>query len=182
MPEPVRLPTGPFGVIVADPPWHFASNSAARPGRNARRHYPTMRVPEIAALPVRDVAARDCLLLLWVTNPLLDQAMSVLDTWRFDYVSHQVWDKQALGTGYWTRSVHEICLIARRGRPYCPRPLFPRSIVAEKRREHSRKPEFVYQAINRHYPDARKLDLFARQERPGWVAFGDQVGLFAEGG
>lgn len=172
---------GPFGVIVADPPWHFASNGAARPGRNVRRHYATMPLQEIAALPVGDMAARDCLLLLWATNPLLDAAIDVSRAWGFRYVSNQVWDKQALGTGYWTRAVHEVCLIAKRGRPYCPRPLFDRSIASERRREHSRKPEWLYQAIDQHYPDARKLDLFARQHRPGWEAWGDQVGLFAEG-
>jgi N6-adenosine-specific RNA methylase IME4 len=180
MPERPSLPQGQFGVIVADPPWHFASNSAAKPGRNVRRHYATMTIQDIAAMPVGDLAERDCLLLLWATNPLLDRAIDALRAWGFRYLSNVVWDKQALGTGYWTRSVHEPCLLASRGRPYCPRPLFPRSIMSERRREHSRKPEWLYQCIDQHYPDATKLDLFSRQRRPGWSHFGDQVDFFAE--
>ena len=46
-----------FDVILADPPWSFSGNSAARPGRNVRRHYPTMTVAEVAAMPVREIAA-----------------------------------------------------------------------------------------------------------------------------
>src|SRR5262249_23674159 len=62
---------GPYRVIVADPPWLFKSNSAAKPGRNALAHYDCMSVDEIAAMPVHDYAAPDCVLFLWVTTPML---------------------------------------------------------------------------------------------------------------
>ena len=174
----IELRHVPFDVIVADPPWRFASNSAAKPDRNPRRHYPTMSVEEIAALPVQEVAAQSALLLLWVTGPLREATMSVPRAWGFRYESELVWDKGRIGTGYWTRGQHETLLICTRGRFPCPRPLFPSSILRAPRREHSRKPDEVQERLDELYGDLARLELFARRERPGWTAWGDQTTLF----
>lgn len=169
---------GRFDVVLCDPPWRFSSNSEARPGRNVRRHYATMTADEIAALPVAEWAADKALLLLWTTSPLLDVAIHTLGAWGFRYKSHVVWDKGRIGTGYWARSSHEPLLIATRGRPYCPRPLFPSSVIQAPRREHSRKPDAVQDIIDARLPDARKLELFARQERAGWTCWGHETAKF----
>ena len=170
---------GPFDVILADPPWAFASNSEAKPGRNARRHYPCMKVAEIAAMPVTDWAAKSALLLMWTTSPFLPDAIDVIRAWGFKYKSHIVWDKGRIGTGYWARSSHEPLLIATRGKFPCPKPaLFPTSVIAAARRAHSRKPDDVHQIVDARIPDARKLELFARQERDGWEAWGNETDKF----
>ena len=61
------LPNGSFACITADPPWSFKSNSRAKPGRNAMRHYDCMTLDEIAALPVADIAADNAILWFWIS-------------------------------------------------------------------------------------------------------------------
>lgn len=176
------LPSGPFDVILADPPWRFSANSAARPGRTVHRHYPTMTVEEVAAMPVGDVAARAALLLLWTTAPLREATMHVPRAWGFRFKSELIWDKGKLGLGCWCRNEHETLLICTRGRFPCPRPLFPFSILRSPRREHSRKPDEVQDQLDALYGDRPRLEIFARQERPGWTCWGNDTGRFmAEG-
>lgn len=180
MTPPLPTVPGGFEIIVADPPWRFASNSDAKPGRNARRHYDTMTVPEIAAMPVRGILAPRAILFLWITAPHLPGGIDVMRAWGFAYKSNIVWQKDSIGTGYWARNRHEQVLIGTRGRFPCPKPApFPDSVFAAPKREHSRKPDFLQDLIDRTWPDARKLELFARQTRMGWASFGHETGKFS---
>lgn len=175
----MNLPVGPFDVVLADPPWRFQSNSNAKPGRNALRHYPCMTVEEIAAMPVREIVADRALLLLWITVPFEHRAEEVISAWGFKPKSRLIWPKNRIGTGYWARNQHEPCIIATRGRFPCPRPaLFPTSIIPGKQREHSRKPEWVHDQLDKRLPDAGKLELFARRPREGWTVWGNQTDRF----
>lgn len=172
----MTLPQGPWDIIVADPPWLLMSNSDSRPGRNARRHYPCMRDGEIAALPVPDVAARDALLFLWVTAPMLERAMQIPPQWGFRYATHLIWTKDKRGTGHWARNRHEPVLIYRRGAFPCPSPApFTDSVFFARRRQHSRKPDRLQDRIDEVWPDARKLEMFARRTRPGWTCWGNEA-------
>lgn len=177
----IALPVtdGGWSVVLADPPWAFSSNSEARPGRNARRHYPTMPVEEIAALPVREVVAASALLLLWVTVPFRHRADEVVRSWGFRSKSEVVWVKSRIATGYWARNRHETLVIATRGRFPCPRPaLFPDSVIAAPTREHSRKPEEVQDILDDRLGSERRLEMFARRQRPGWATWGNDTGRF----
>lgn len=177
----MNLPTGPFDVIYADPPWRFASNSDAKPGRNARRHYSCMSLDEICEMPIKQIAARDTLLLMWVTVPFAHLADQVIRSWGFRTKSQLVWVKQRIATGYWARNQHEPCIIATRGRFPCPSPaLFPTSIIPGIQREHSRKPDWVQDTVDARLPDARKLELFARRPRKGWIVWGNDTEKFPE--
>jgi N6-adenosine-specific RNA methylase IME4 len=139
---------GGYDIVLADPPWRFSSNSKAKPGRNAMRHYACMKDAEIAAIPIP--AAKDSLLFMWTTAPMLARSMPILDAWGFTYVSHLVWLKSRIGTGFWVRNRHEIVLIAKRGKFPCPRPApFSDSVIASPSREHSRKPDQTYARIER---------------------------------
>lgn len=175
----ILLPPGPFDVVFADPPWRFASNSAAKPGRSARQHYDCMPLDEICDLPVSSVAARSALLLVWVTVPFAAAADEVIRAWGFRYKSQLVWPKQRIGTGYWARNQHELLLIATRGRFPCPRPaLFPTSLIPGLQREHSRKPEWPQDVIDARLPGTRRLELFGRRPRVGWTIWGNQAAKF----
>lgn len=172
---------GKFDIIVADPPWKFSSNSKAKPGRNAMRHYPCMSDAEICALPVVQWAADNALLFLWTTAPMLARSLPVIGAWGFRYVSQLVWAKDRVGTGFWVRNRHEIVLVAKRGKFPCPSPApFPDSIIAGAQREHSRKPETLQGRIDEVWPDAAKLEMFARRQRSGWTTWGNQTDLFEE--
>lgn len=167
-----------YDIIVADPPWHFKSNSKQRPGRNAMRHYACMELADIKAL--RPDAAPNALLYLWVTSPFLAEGMDVLSEWGFTYKSSLVWVKDRIGTGYWARNRHELVLIGRRGKfplpPACPH---ADSVLSGGQREHSRKPEALQDQIDAAWPAARKLEMFARRPRLGWDVWGNETEKFA---
>jgi N6-adenosine-specific RNA methylase IME4 len=173
-----------YGVILADPPWSFAVRSAKGTGRSAEKHYPTMPIAEIKALPVADLAAKDAVLLMWVTDPFLEAGFDVLKAWGFKFKTVGFyWGKTNkngspfTGTGYWTRANPEQCLLATRGHPKRQDKGVPRLIMSQ-RREHSRKPDEVYGLVER-LCSGPYVELFARSARPGWDAWGNQVGRFA---
>lgn len=176
------LPTTPGGweILYADAPWSFAGNSAAKPGRNVRRHYQTMTVAEIAALPVRDIAAKKALLLMWITVPHAHRAAEVIEAWGFKPKSQVVWVKSRIATGYWARNRHELLHIATRGGLPCPVPaLFPDSVIEAPTRQHSRKPDAIPAIIDARLPGLSKLELFARAPRDGWQSWGNEVEKFS---
>ena len=114
-----------YQIIYADPPWSYKVYSKKGLGRSAESHYPTMRIEDICALPVGDLADKDCALFLWVTIPCLLEGLSVLRAWGFTYKTIGfVWVKQNKksdslfwGMGYWTRSNVELCILATKGHP-----------------------------------------------------------------
>ena len=168
-----------YDILVTDPPWAFSSNSKANPGRNAMRHYPCMTDEEIAALrlPVRPKA----LCLMWTTAPMLARSLPILEAWGFTYKSQLVWVKDKIGLGFWARNQHEIVLIGTRGGFPCPRPApFPSSVISAPVREHSQKPEELQDWIDAAWPDARKLEMFARRKRKNWARWGNQTDKFEE--
>lgn len=133
------IPHKRFGLILADPPWRFRAYAPpkedAKGRRDTERHYPTMTIEDIKALPVRQVAAKDCYLVLWTSWPFLPQALEVMKAWGFTYSSSfKVWGKLKRshsptkafienpkdffgGTGYTTLKNTEFCLLGRRGSP-----------------------------------------------------------------
>ncbi len=169
-----------FQIIYADPAWKFASNSKAKPGRNAMRHYPCMTDAEICALPVKDWSAKEAMLFMWTTAPMLARSMAVPTAWGFKYVSQLVWVKDRIATGYWARNRHEILLICKRGRFPLPKPCpFPDSVITGQQREHSRKPDEVITRIDVAWPKHKKLEMFARTKRDGWTSWGNDTERFA---
>jgi N6-adenosine-specific RNA methylase IME4 len=166
---------GTFSVILADPPWE--ERISRSPGRALP--YPAMPLPLIKALRVP--AADDAALYLWAPPHLLDEAREVLTAWGFTYKTHLVWVKPSPGMGRWTRVQHEDVLVGARGamRPPLPGNLRP-SVVHAPRGEHSVKPAEFHDLIETAHPGLPRLELFARQRRPGWEAWGNEVAEAAE--
>lgn len=171
---PLDLPTR-YPVIYADPPWRY--EHAATTNREIENHYPTMALEEICALPVREIAAQDAVLFMWTTSPKLAESFRVLDAWGFTYRTSMVWVKDVIGMGYYARQRHELLLIATRGTEMpAPAPSDrPDSVVEAPRGRHSEKPDLFYGLIDRMYPNAPKVELFARTRRQGWAAWGNQA-------
>lgn len=173
------LPSGPFGCILADPPWSFRTFGGAdvAPARGAQP-YSVMSLADIKALPVGDVAAKDCLLFLWTVSHLQAAAFDVADAWGFKPVSVAfVWDKGRMGMGYWTRQEVEICHLFKRGKP-SRIGKGVRQLIRSPRREHSRKPDAQYERIQA-LAAGPYLEMFARQSWSGWSAWGNQTERFA---
>ena len=167
-----------YPIIYADPPWAFEvydANSGLT--HAAEAHYPTMSSERICKLGVADIATPDAALFLWTTAPHLETAFDVIRAWGFDYRTNIIWVKQSAGLGYWVRNQHELLLIAARGQMPSPLPAHrPPSVITAPRREHSRKPDETYKLIEAMYPELPRIELFARQTRPGWAAWGNEIG------
>jgi len=174
------LPEGKHRVIYADPPWSY-SNSGAIDDSDAysrvERHYPPMALADICALPIRDIAAEDAVLFLWVTSPLLESAFQVIRAWGFRYKSSFVWDKVKHNFGHYNSVRHEFLLIATRGSGTPEVPKLHDSVQSIPKTGHSAKPEEFRAIIDELYPTGSRLELFRRGEPPeGWKVWGDEAG------
>jgi N6-adenosine-specific RNA methylase IME4 len=183
-----------YRVIYADPPWTFSTYSRKGKGRSAEAYYDCMSLEEIKAVPVKQWAAKDCVLFLWTTDPLLEQALGVIRAWGFTYktigfhwaklkqsAAHDQYTDQSFfsGLGFWTRANPELCLLATRGNPH-RRKANVQKLVISPRREHSRKPDEVYERIEA-LCEGPYLELFARGIRDGWHGRGVEVDAFESG-
>lgn len=192
----MKFPEGPFSCIVADPPWNFRTYSRKGEGRGAVQHYPCMSLDDLGALPVEKAAARDAHLFMWTTGPMLPQAFTLLAAWGFKYSAVAfVWVKLNktvdarqlrfvpllgaecfVGLGHTTRQNAEFVLLGRRGKPTRNSRAI-RQIIVSPRREHSRKPDEALERIEA-YCDGPRLEMFARSERVGWTAWGNETSKF----
>ena len=168
------FPNRRYGVIYCDPPWryNFSSHNADR----VERHYPTMALEEIKALPVNRISTDKCILYLWSTAPKLKEALEVMESWGFEYKTHCIWDKLSMGMGYWFRGQHELLLVGTKGKASPPSPSQRiSSVIPSKKRGHSVKPDEVREHIRRWFPNSARIELFARKRVEGWDAWGDEL-------
>jgi N6-adenosine-specific RNA methylase IME4 len=165
-----------FGVIVADPPWAYRVSKVAG---SAEAEYPTLSLADLQAMPIAEVAKPNSVLLLWGTWPQLPEALSLMKAWGFEYVTGLPWVKVSkglavqYGIGYWVRGCSEYVLIGRRGDVPPPRREGFLGLLSPNLK-HSRKPGCIHE-LAESLPGPY-LELFAREQRPGWVCFGNEVG------
>ena len=172
------LPAGPFATIVADPPWHYG---ATNDRSSAGKHYPTMRNEEIAALRVEAIVEDDAHLYLWITNPRIfgprngtgPSPKEIMEAWGFRYVTTLTWHKLgAPGMGYYFRGDTEHVLFGVRGTAPIPAASRVSNHFTARKSRHSAKPPEFYRIVEAVSP-APRLEMFARQRRPGWCAWGN---------
>lgn len=173
-----------YACLLADPPWAFKTYSGDRvPQRAKAQHYDTMTEAELSALPVAEVLAEDALMQMWVLGTHVDQALRIGERWGMTYSSlGLIWKKMSrnglgyVGLGHWYRTGGEVSILFTRGSPTrLDRGV--RQFIESPVREHSRKPEGQYERIERLVSGPR-LELFARQRRPGWDVAGNEVHRF----
>lgn len=190
-----RLKRNGYGFILLDPPWQWTnfSGQGSAPHRTDEEPYPTMTEEDIKALPVGDLAAKDCVLMMWCIGSHLDQAIDLGEHYGFEFKSDGfVWVKtgkhdpnvRPIGMGKWVRKQTEYTLIFTKGRPprldAGVRQLFETDehVIFAPRREHSRKPDEQYERCRR-LANGPFVELFARQSLDGWDGWGDQIGKFS---
>ena len=173
-----------FACVLADPPWQFIN----RTGKMAPEHkrlsrYGTMTLPEIAGLPVEQIAAPTAHLYLWVPNALLPEGLEVMRAWGFNYKSNIVWHKlrkdggsDGRGVGFYFRNVTELVLFGVRGKNARTLPPGRTQVnyLGTRKREHSRKPDEMYDLIESCSPGPR-MELFGRGVRPNWTTWGNEA-------
>jgi N6-adenosine-specific RNA methylase IME4 len=178
----VSFPNGPFDLIHADPPLYFRGWSVKGEGRSPQRQYRCPPLSELIALPVAGIAAPDSVLAIWVYGPRLPDTLALIEAWGFSYRgSGFVWVKVSkdgrprMGCGFGTRKESECLWLASRGKGLPRRDKAVREVILAPRREHSRKPDEASARLEKLYGDVRRVELFARERRPGWTAWGDEV-------
>jgi N6-adenosine-specific RNA methylase IME4 len=168
----------PASVILVDWALRFETRSEHGEDRSPENHYPCGTVEEMIAL--KPPMADDVVVFAWTSAPQLENSMTALREWGIKYKSYSGWDKEIDGTGYWALSRLELILIGTKGKIPAPAPgeQFPQ-LFRSRRRGHSEKPDEVYEAIERLYPNLIKLEMFARNPRSGWRSWGNEILLAA---
>ena len=164
---------GKFDVIMADPPWDIHMDLP----------YGTLSDEEMKNLKVGDLQENG-VIFLWVTGRATELARECLELWGYERKEELVWIKtnqlQRLirtgRTGHWLNHSKEHCLIGYKGDPKLNKNIDCDVLVSEVR-ETSRKPDEIYELIERMRPGGRKLELFARphNRRKGWISLGNQL-------
>lgn len=186
-----------YDVIEIDPPWWYNSrktggerNNKTKFGGGAMKHYPLMRDKELIEFKntIDNLSNDNCIMFMWATMPRLDFAIQLMSSWGFEYKTVAfTWVKinkngsYRVNPGYYTASNIELVLIGIKGKNnglFKPAKTMINQIIAEEIREHSRKPDEVYNRINLMYPDKKKISIFAREERHGFDVWGNEVDKF----
>ncbi len=171
------------GTILADPPWQFAN----RTGKMAPEHkrlnrYATLTLDDIKAIPVASACADQAHLYLWVPNALLREGLDVMEAWGFTYKTNIVWHKirkdggpDGRGVGFYFRNTTELILFGVHGSLRTLQPGRTQvNILKTRKREHSRKPDELYELIENCSPGPF-LEMFARgRHSRKWKVWGDQ--------
>ena len=192
-----KIKAGPFKglkknfykIVLCDPPWSFKVRSAKGLGKSADKHYSTMTLDDIMNLPVQELCAKDCVIFMWITDPLLFAGIDVMKKWGFVFKTVGFyWVKlnkdgktPFTGCGFWTRACPEQVLtnldddsqllLGAKGHPKRQAKNVPKLIMAA-RREHSRKPDEIFERIEALLGDIPRIELFAREPRDGWDSWG----------
>lgn len=183
----IAFPTKKYNIIYADPAWRYDNSEGKRALRTdklkrkcGRYTYPSMTDNEIMALPISQIADKECVLFLWSTMPKLESAFKVINAWGFQYKCCAFsWVKttsQGLysGLGNWTLGNIEVCLLAtHRTFPKRHKPV--KQIVLSSVGHHSQKPPEVRKRIVQLLGDLPRIELFAREKIEGWDSWGNQL-------
>lgn len=168
-----------YNIIYADPPWSYKDKKC---NGNCESHYKTMNLNDICNLPIKNITDKDCVLFLWVTYPMLNEGLKLIEEWGFKYktIGFQ-WIKQNksgkgffFGLGRWTRGNSECCLIAVKGKPKRISNSVSQ-LVFSPLQEHSKKPDIVREKIVELIGNMPRIELFARQQVDGWDCWGNEV-------
>ena len=172
-----------YSIVYADPPWSYKVwNGKGEGKKTAENHYSCMKKKDIQNIPVSNICADDCVLLLWCTFPCLEEALELIKAWGFTYKTcgftwvkkNKKTDSWFWGLGNWTRANAEICLLATKGKPKRASKSV-HQICDARIREHSQKPDEVRERIVQLCGDLPRIELFARQTFEGWDCWGNEV-------
>ena len=166
-----------YRVIYADPPWQYDLEQTSPNLGGAIKHYNSMSIEDLCALPINDIADKDAVLFLWITSPKLNLFLQLMEAWGFEYKTSFVWDKVKHNMGHYNSVRHEFLLIGGRGKstPDLKR-LYDSVITIERSEKHSEKPVEFLNIIDDLYQYGSRIELFARQaKKENWYFWGNEV-------
>ena len=179
----VEFPKKKYQIIYADPPWSYNDKMSGH-SFSLDHEYETQSLEWIKSLPIAEIADKDCVIFLWVVNPLLPEAFEVIKAWGFKYKTlafcwnkeTRLFNKTVFNLGRWTMGSVELCLLATRGHPK-RKAKNVKQMVFEMRGRHSQKPAEVRHRIVELMGDIPRIELFARQKIDGWDVWGNDPAL-----
>jgi len=175
------LPNMKYKTVYADPPWTYNKSTKKA---DVSLVYDTMSLKDILDMKdwINEITEQDCVLFLWTTSPKLPEGLETLKAWGFQYKTSIIWNKIKPYLGYYVNPIHEICLIGGKGKSTPEISMKERnqipSIITERKTSHSKKPDKMYEIIETLYPTYPRVELFARNTRPGWDSWNPTEGLY----
>lgn len=171
--EEIRLANDPekYSVIYCDPPWKYSNDGFEM---SAAKQYNTISIAELKNMGIERLANDNCVMFMWATNPLLKEAIELMNFWGFEYKTNLVWVKTKHTAGFYVYGQHELLLIGVKGSMLPTGEKF-KSVISGDNNKHSQKPENVYKTIEKMYPGTKYIELFARNKRDGWVSWGEET-------
>jgi len=170
---PLGIFKGLISVVMADPPWDI----------HMELPYGTLTDDEVRNLRLGDIH-EDGVLFLWVTGRAMELARDCFRIWGYKRIEEIIWVKtnqlqriiRTGRTGHWINHSKEHCLVGIKGNPKLNKNLDCDVIVSEVR-ETSRKPDEIYNLIERMFPNCQKLELFGRPHNvhENWITCGNQL-------
>lgn len=170
-----------YKILYIDPPWAYRDRKV---GGGIERHgsYKGMSLRDLKALPIDKIADDDCVLFLWATYPMIEEALEVIKSWGFVYKTLAFqWVKLnksgkgfLFGLGRWCRGNTEPCLLAIKGKPKKISSAVSQLIISPQL-GHSAKPPEARNKIIQLMGDLPRIELFARSQEPGWDALGLEI-------
>jgi site-specific DNA-methyltransferase (adenine-specific) len=179
----MNLPNKKYNIIYADPPWSYG-DKLKHWGGGANSHYDTMKLSEIKEMNISEISEKNCILFLWATFPNLQEGLDVIKSWGFEYKTlgfswiktNKRNKKPFFGIGHYTKSNCEVCLIGVKGKPKIIDNSIS-SVLISPRENHSKKPDIVKKKIVSLCGDLPRIELFARNNTPGWDSWGNDPKL-----
>lgn len=168
-----------YNILYVDPPWSY--NDQGCQGTMAN-HYKGMKLKDIKNLSVNQIADENCILFLWATYPMLQEALEVIRAWGFVYKSiafqwikmNKIKKTPFYGLGRWTRGNTEPCLLATKGKPKrISASVF--QLIFAPRRKHSQKPDIARDKIIQLVGNLPRIELFATKNTNGWDSIGYEI-------
>ena len=170
-----------YSIIYMDPPWSYNEKVHLKGNvhSSAEHHYPTMGIKDLKRMNIGAIAARDCIILMWVTGPQMDVAIDLINHWNFEFKDVVFcWDKILINPGSYTLTSFEFVLAAKNQFGKIPTPRGRYNIkqrYTEARGKHSAKPQQIACYIEEMFPHSKKIELFARRKREGWTCWGNEL-------
>lgn len=178
-----------YGIIYTDPPWAQTKGNirACRPNQKKELDYPTLNIQEIKdihkdAFKLFDDKSN---VFMWTINKFLPKTEQFMKELGFTLHARMIWDKgNGIAPAFTVRFSHEYLLwFYKKGHMLMPVPEARgkcATVIREDSTFHSHKPEIVYKMLDDMFPNTRKLELFARNQKKGWDCWGNQTNMFKE--
>ena len=183
--------TGKYEIIYTDPPWNQkrGGKKDVRPNSSGTDlPYQTMNLEQIKQFHqevLSNNTAEKHNVFMWTIDKYLPQTEQFMKELGYELHARIIWNKvTGIPTAYTVRFSHEYLLWFYKKGQMLPMEKSMRGkysdVFTEKVITHSKKPFYAFEMIENCFPNAKKLELFARNIRNGWDSYGNEVGKYDE--